>query len=157
MDVTCHECGTVSKLPSRDVPVGRSYVVCPNCSTRITIFKGVKVGATVRNVVGIRFSGGFDELSDRYCEPGELWRVVEIIEPCPDKGQGKSCEMDNEGRCPNQRMVLRLRGEKALYKTCLYRKRRKIFDRGGHAPVGERSPSSGLMPRQDNSSEEEQT
>jgi hypothetical protein len=52
-------------------------------------------------------------------------------------------------------MVLRLRGEKSLYKTCLYRKRRKIFDKGGHAPVGERPPSSGLMPRNDTSSEPE--
>jgi len=155
MDVTCHVCGTVSKLPARDVPVGRSYILCPHCEIRITIFKGLKVGATIQNLVGIRFSGGFDELSDRYCEPGELWRVVEIVEPCPDKGKGKSCEADNEGRCPNQRMVLRLRGERTLYRTCLYRKRRKIFDKGGRAPVGDRPPSSGLMSQDRNSSNDE--
>jgi len=100
----------------------------------------------VTNLTGLRFLGSGDDLLDRFCEPGEMWRVVEVLEPCPDKGKGRHCELENRGRCPNQRLVVRLRRDKTLYKTCLYRKGRRIFEKGERSPVGERGVSSGLNP-----------
>jgi DNA-directed RNA polymerase subunit RPC12/RpoP len=146
MEVTCSNCGTISKLPDGKVPIGRSYILCPRCDGRITIYRGLKVGNTVKNLIGVRFLRDDDQMIDEFCEPGELWKVVEVLEPCPEKGTGRACERENFGRCPNQRVVVRLRGDTSLYRTCLYRKGRKIFDRGGHAPVGNRPPTSALRP-----------
>ncbi len=134
----------MAKLGDGKVPIGRSYIVCPKCECRINIFKSFKVGSTVKNLTGLRFLGDSDDLSERFCEPGELWRVIDVVEPCPDKGKGRACEQENRGRCPNQRLVLRLSREKTVYKTCLYRKGRRIFDKGGRPPVGDRGVSSAL-------------
>jgi hypothetical protein len=83
-------------------------------------------------------------LNERLAESGELWRVMDVVEPCPDKGKGRSCEGDNRGRCPNQRLVVRLSRDKKLYKTCLYRGGRRIFDKGyGRMPVGNCTLTSG--------------
>lgn len=144
MDVKCANCSTVSRLPDSKVPVGRSYILCPTCDHRINIFKGVRVGSIVNNLIGLRFLGANDDLNERFCEPGEFWRVVNIVEPCPDKGKGRACERDNHGRCPNQRLVVRLRRDKTLYKTCLYRGGRRIFDKSGRSPVGNTGISSGF-------------
>jgi len=146
VDVKCTTCRTSSRLVDAKVPVGRSYIICPECAARINIFKSVGVGAVVTNLTGLRFLGAGDDLLDRFCEPGEMWRVVEVLEPCPDKGKGRHCELENRGRCPNQRLVVRLRRDKTLYKTCLYRKGRRIFEKGERSPVGERGVSSGLNP-----------
>ena len=91
------------------------------------------------NLTGLRFLKNEGELSEEYCGPGELWRVVEVIQPCPDKGKGRACEVENKGRCPNQRLILRLSRDKTLYKTCMYRKSRRIFDRSGRTPVGKQT------------------
>jgi hypothetical protein len=144
MEITCSKCGTRSNLPDEKIPIGRSYTQCPKCEARINIFKGFPVGALVQNQAGLRFLRGEDELYEEYCEPGELWRVVEVIQPCPDKGTGRACELENKGRCPNQRLILRLTRDKILYKTCLYRKGRRIFDKAGRTPVGKQEPS-GMM------------
>ena len=144
MEVKCANCSTVSKLPDGKVPVGRSYVLCPTCNQRINIFKGVRIGSIIKNLIGLRFLGDNDDLNDRFCEPGELWRVVNIVEPCPDKGRNRACERENYGRCPNQRLVVRLRRDKTIYKTCLYRRGRRIFDKGGRSPVGNTGISSGF-------------
>jgi len=85
-------------------------------------------------------------LMERYCEPGEQWRVIDVMHPCPERGKHRACELENKGRCPNQRLVLRLRREKVLYKSCLYRKGRKIFEKGGRIPVGVRGVSTGFWP-----------
>jgi hypothetical protein len=146
VEVKCTTCRTSSRLVDARVPVGRSYIICPECAQRINIFKSVSVGAVVTNLLGLRFLGDGDGLLDRFCEPGEMWRVVDVVEPCPDKGKGRSCEMENRGRCPNQRLVVRLRRDRTLYKTCLYRKGRRIFDKGGRSPVGNRGISSGWNP-----------
>ncbi len=130
------------------VPVGRSYIICPECTARINIFKSVSAGAVVTNLTGLRFFGAGDGLLDRFCEPGEMWRVVEVVEPCPDKGKGRTCEIENKGRCPNQRLVVRLHRDKTLYKTCLYRRGRRIFDKGYRSPVGNRAISTGWNPRE---------
>lgn len=124
------------------VPMGRSYVLCPACSARINIFKSPQAGSVITNLTGLRFLGEGDGLMERFCEPGELWRVIDVVEPCPDKGRGRSCERDNRGRCPNQRLVVRLRQEKTVYKTCMYRKGCRIFDRGRRSAVGERGVPS---------------
>ncbi len=81
---------------------------------------------------------------ERFCERGELWRVINVVQPCPEKGKGKPCEIENKGRCPNQRLIVRLRFEKSLYKTCLYRRGRRIFEKSEDAPVGRVPISSGL-------------
>ena len=146
MEVTCSKCHILLNLPDEKVPVGRSYVVCPRCSSRINIFMSVRPGAVVTNLTGLRFLGNNEDLNDRFCDPGELWRVVEVVEPCPDKGKGRACEVENRGRCPNQRLVIRLRGDKTRYKTCLYRQGRRVFDKNRRAPVGNRGVSSDVNP-----------
>jgi len=60
--------------------------------------------------------------------------VINVLQPCPEKGKGKPCELENMGRCPNQRLIVRLRFEKSLYKTCLYRAGRRIFDKSEDSP-----------------------
>ncbi len=125
-------------------------MLCPHCEARINIFKGFPVGAGVENMTGLRFLRDEDgSLSEQYCEPGEIWRVVEVIQPCPDKGKGRPCEDENRGRCPNQRLILRLSRDKTLYKTCLYRKGRRIFDRSGRTPVGKQPLSEAWVPDDD--------
>jgi hypothetical protein len=109
------------------------------------MFKGVAVGSVITNVVNLRFLASCGVLEERFAEAGELWRVVNVIEPCPDKGKGRSCETENRGRCPNQRLVVRLSRDTTIYKTCMYRRGRKIFDRGGRAPVGSCALTSGSM------------
>ncbi len=109
------------------------------------MFKGVAVGSVITNVVNLRFLATSGVLEERFAEAGELWRVVNVIEPCPDKGKGRSCEAENRGRCPNQRLVVRLSRDTTIYKTCMYRRGRKIFDRGGRAPVGSCALTSGSM------------
>jgi hypothetical protein len=146
MELTCSKCRRSARVPDAKVPVGRSYIVCPTCSARINIFKTPQAGSIITNLTGLRFLGEGDDFMERFCEPGELWRVVDIGHPCPDKGRGRSCEMENKGRCPNQRLVVRLRRDKTLYKTCLYRKGRRIFDKGKRSPVGQRGFSSGSNP-----------
>lgn len=136
MDVTCSTCETVSTISDWEIPVGRSYFICPTCESRINIFKGLRPGALVVNVVGLRFLREGDELNEQYCEPGELWRVVKVTQPCPDKGHSLDCELENRGRCPNQRLLMRLDRDNTLYRTCLYRKGRKIFDKSARIPVG---------------------
>ena len=118
-------------------------MLCPNCHCRINIFKSVAIGSIVKNLTNLRFLGGEDNFNDRFCEAGEMWRVVDVVEPCPDKGKGRSCEAHNKGRCPNQRMVIRLSRDITLYKTCLYRNGRRIFDIGGRSPVGNCAVTSG--------------
>jgi hypothetical protein len=98
----------------------------------------------LRNLAGLRFSGSADELMERFCEPGEFWRVVKVLQPCPEKGKGRACELENKGRCPNQRLMVRLRFEKTVYKTCLYRRGRRIFEKGDTAPVGRQALSTGV-------------
>ncbi len=99
---------------------------------------------------------GGDAFDDKYCEPGELWRVVEVVEPCPDRGQDKACEIENHGRCPNQRLLLRLSGDRILHKTCLYRKGKKVFELETRMPVGNVTPSTGSqMLRKPSEKEEE--
>jgi DNA-directed RNA polymerase subunit RPC12/RpoP len=146
MELTCSKCRRSARVPDAKVPVGRSYIVCPRCSSRINIFKTPQAGSIITNLTGLRFLGEGDDLTERFCEPGEMWRVVDVVNPCPDKGRGRSCELENKGRCPNQRLVVRLRRDKTLYKTCLYRKGRRIFDKGKRSPVGERGFSSGSNP-----------
>jgi len=136
-------------MPDQEIPVGRSFMVCPQCQARINIFKGFPVGAIVQNLSGLRFMRNDGELCEHYCEPGELWRVVDVISPCPDKGRGRSCEAENSGRCPNQRIILRLRRDKILYKTCLYRKGRRIFDSAKRTAVGQQPTSSSIFPEDD--------
>ncbi len=148
MEVTCSKCHILLNLPDEKVPVGRSYVICPRCSSRINLFMSVRPGAVVTNLTGLRFLGDTGDLDDRFCDPGELWRVVEVVEPCPDKGKGRACEVENRGRCPNQRLVIRLRGGKTQYKTCLYRQARHIFDKNRRPPVGDRGVSSGSKPQE---------
>jgi len=146
MDVTCASCGTVANVPDDKIPIGKSYLLCPECQSRINIFKGFPVGALIENLTGVRFFAEDEGLSDSHCEPRELWRVVDVIQPCPDKGKDRSCERDNRGRCPNQRLILRLHKDKnrSLFKTCLYRKGRRIFDKAGRTPVGKTHPSTGV-------------
>ena len=148
MEVTCSKCRILLNLPDEKVPVGRSYVICPRCSARINLFMSVRPGAVVTNLTGLRFLGDTEDLDDQFCDPGELWRVVEVVEPCPDKGKGRACEVENRGRCPNQRLVIRLRGGKKQYKTCLYRQARQIFDKNRRPPVGDRC-ASGASKRQE--------
>lgn len=136
VEKACPKCGTVSKVSDQDVPLGWSFIVCPACKDRIDIFKGAQVGMVLKNLAGMRFFAETDSLMDRYCEPGELWRVTEVIEPCPDKGRGRACEIQNRGRCPNQRLIVRLVRDTAEHKTCLYRKARLIFDIMNTYPVG---------------------
>lgn len=149
MEVTCSKCETVSDVPDEKIPIGRSYLLCPECESRINIFKGLPVGATAQNLTGLRFFGDQDDLFERHCEPGELWRVVEVLEPCPDKGKGRVCELENKGRCPDQRLILRLTRDKVLYKSCMYRKGRRIFDKSGRTPVGKQPTSGTVYPDDD--------
>jgi len=142
MDVTCCTCKTVSTIAEWEIPLGRSYFLCPSCQSRINIFKGLQPGALVTNLVGIRFMSDGSGLCEEYCEPGELWRVVNVTQPCPEKGHGQDCEVANKGRCPNQRLIMRLDRDKVLYRTCLYRKGRKIFDKTARTPVGVPPPFS---------------
>lgn len=132
----CAKCETLCSVPDRKVPVGRSFLICPHCEARINIFKGLPPGSTIVNLVGVRFAKEGDGLDDEYCEPGQEWRVVEIVAPCPDKGRGRACELENKGRCPNQRMLVRRRKDKTMYRSCLYRKGRKVFDKTSRTPVG---------------------
>ena len=142
MELQCRKCGMLTELTDVRVPIGRSCLFCPSCGARIKIFKGIPAGATVRNLLAVRFIGESGGLHDRFCEPGEQWRVVDVVDPCPDKGQGKACELENLGRCPNQRLYVRLPGESTIYRTCLYRKGRKLFGRDYRLPVGRSSPVS---------------
>jgi hypothetical protein len=128
------------------IPMGRSYIICPACSVRINIFKSPQTGSIITNLTGLRFLGEGDGLMERFCEPGELWRVMEVVQPCPDKGRGRDCERENRGRCPNQRLVVRLRRERTLYKTCMYRRGRRIFDKGKRSPIGDRNLFSDAAP-----------
>ncbi len=143
MEVTCTKCGSLSHIPDANVPIGRSYMICPNCRTRINIFKGFSVGATIQNLAGVRFFADENQFHEEYCEAGRMWRVVDVVQPCPDKGRGRACELENRGRCPNQRLILRLSGCRTLFKTCLYRGGRRIFDKLQRSPVGQRRLSSG--------------
>lgn len=137
MDVKCQKCHTIASVPDKEIPIGRSYIVCPKCDARINIFKGFPEGAIIENLTNLRFMSYDSEFEEHFCEPGELWRVIEVITPCPDKGKGKACELENRGRCPNQRLVIKHIKDKAVYKSCLYRKRRRIFDPGElRVPVG---------------------
>lgn len=136
MDLTCSQCGTTTKVPERKIPIGRSYFLCPKCDSRINIFKGLRPGTLVTNLVGVRFFRDGDEFHEEYCEPGELWRVEQVTQPCPDKGDDKACELNNKGRCPNQRLLVRLERNKMIYRTCLYRNGRRIFDKTSRVPVG---------------------
>jgi hypothetical protein len=133
----------VSNVPDDKIPIGKSYLLCPECKSRINIFKGFPIGALVENLTGVRFFAEAEGLSDRHCEPRELWRVVDVIQPCPDMGKGRTCERENRGRCPNQRIILRLHKDRntSLFKTCLYRKGRRIFDKAGRTPVGKTNPT----------------
>lgn len=112
----------------------------------MNIFKGPPTGATLQNLVGVRFLGEAGDLVDRFCEPGEQWRVVNVVEPCPDRGTGKACELENHGRCPNQRLYVKLPNEHAVYRTCLYRKGRRLFDKDYRLPVGRNLMSTGCRP-----------
>ncbi len=143
MDVTCVNCGTINKVLDARIPVGRSYIVCPYCVSRINIYKGVGAGTIITNLVNLRFLASCGEFEERFAEAGELWRVVNVIDPCPDKCKNRTCETENRGRCPNQRLVVRLSRDTVLYKTCLYRRGRKIFDKGGRVPVGRLALTSG--------------
>ncbi len=145
--VTCSKCHILMNLPDENVPIGRSYVICPSCGSRHNVFGSLKPGVAVINLTGLRFLADDENLDDRFCEAGELWRVMEVVEPCPDKGKGRDCEAENRGRCPNQRLVIRPRGEKTRYKTCLYRKGARIFDKSRRYPGWRRSASSWLNPR----------
>lgn len=145
MNVTCSKCATLCRLADNRIPIGRSYIVCPRCVARINIFKGVCAGSIITNLVNLRFLGSGGNLEERFAEVGDLWRVVDVIEPCPDKGKGRACEAENKGRCPNQRLIVRLSRDTVIYKTCLYRGGRKIFERGGRAPVGSCALTSGSM------------
>jgi len=120
-------------------------MLCPKCQARINIFKALPVGAAVTNLTGLRFLKNEEGLSEEYCEPGELWRVVEVVQPCPDKGKGRACEVENKGRCPNQRLILRLSRDKTLFKTCIYRKGRRIFDRSSRTPVGKQTTAEAFF------------
>lgn len=143
---TCMRCKTVSTLPDHKVPIGRSYILCPTCSARINIFKSVRPGTILKNLYGMRFQGPGEELADLFSEPGEQWRVVKVVEPCPDKGKGRACELQNRGRCPNQRLLVRRRKEVTVYKTCLYRQGRRLFEKGGRVPVGKINTSTAVLP-----------
>ncbi|MFH0822850.1 MAG: hypothetical protein V2B18_08860 [Pseudomonadota bacterium] len=147
MDVKCAKCATRMSVPDQKVPVGRSYIVCPKCDSRINIFKGLPVGTIVRNILGVRFFKDAGDFHDEFCEPGELWRIEEIIQPCPDREKGKSCEAENKGRCPNQKLVLRRLRDGTVHTSCLYRKGRRVFDKSDRAPVGDYAPW--LSPPQD--------
>ncbi len=146
MELQCKRCGTCSELTEGRVPIGRSYLICPGCGGRINIFKGPPAGATVQNLVGVRFLSEARNLEDRFCEPGEQWRVVTVVEPCPERGRGKACEIENHGRCPNQRLLVRLPREQTIYRTCLYRKGRKLFDKDYRLPVGHTPMSTDSRP-----------
>ncbi len=146
MEVTCQKCKSVSDIPDRKIPIGRSYTICPVCQSRINIFKGLPVGAIIQNLIGMRMLRDGDEFCEQYIEPGEFWRVVDVIAPCPDKGHGRACEIENQGRCPNQRLIVRLRRDRTRYRTCLYRRRRRIFDRADHTAVGVQQPTAELFP-----------
>ena len=146
MDITCEKCGAVSAVPDKRIPTGRSYFLCPQCEARINIFKSLPVGCQVVNLAGLRFFRHSDEFHEEHCEPGELWRVVDVVEPCPDKGKNRSCELENRGRCPNQRLILRLSRDRTLYRSCMYRNGRKIFERTTRSPVGAQIPISDIWP-----------
>lgn len=140
MELQCQKCGMLTELTDTRVPIGRSYLLCPSCGARVSIFKGVIAGATVQNLLGVRFIDDSQDLHDRFCEPGEQWRVVQVVQPCPEKGKGRPCELENLGRCPNQRLYVRLPRETVIYRTCLYRKGRQIFGRDYRLPVGRSTP-----------------
>ncbi len=146
MQVTCAKCRSRSSIPDALIPIGRSFMLCPECGSRINIFKSLPVGAVVQNLTGLRFLRDEGEFCEQHCEPGELWRVVDVFSPCPDRGKGRDCERENRGRCPNQRLMLRLRKDRVLYKTCLYRKGRRVFDIAQRTAVGQTPPSSEVYP-----------
>jgi hypothetical protein len=145
--VPCSKCQLLLNLPDEKIPIGRSYVICPSCGFRMNIFGGLRPGAVVINLTGLRFFADDENLNDRFCDAGELWRVMEVVEPCPDKGKGRACETENRGRCPNQRLVIRLRGEKTIYKTCLYRGGAQVFDKSRRYPSGKRGVSTWRKPQ----------
>ncbi|MFC1836393.1 zinc-ribbon domain-containing protein [Thermodesulfobacteriota bacterium] len=136
MEVTCHKCKSVSNVTDSKVPVGRSYMLCPTCRTRINMFKGVKPGVMLTNLMGLRFQRYGEDFHEVYCEPGELWKVIEVTEPCPHKDEDEECERRNKGACPNQSLIVRLNRDRQLYSTCLYRLGRRLFDKATRHPVG---------------------
>ncbi len=136
MEVKCSHCGTVSTVHDQKVPIGRSYFVCPGCSSRVNVFKGLQEGSVVKNLVGVRFFRDGEGFNEAYAEPGQLWHVVKVTQPCPDKGENRECERKNKGRCPNQRLLMRLDRDNSFYRTCLYRNGRKLFDKTDRTLVG---------------------
>ena len=136
MDLVCKRCQSLSAIDDEKIPVGRSYFICPSCGDRVNVFKGLQVGAVVKNVVGLRFFRDGGTFHEEYCPPGELWHVVKVTQPCPEKGEDRECERTNRGRCPNQRLIMRLDRDNVLYRTCLYRNGRKVFDRTDRTLVG---------------------
>lgn len=140
MNATCSKCGKETELTDAKVPTGRSYFICGKCKSRINVFKGFQQGSQVTNTVGLRFMRNGEGFHQEYCEPGGLWRVEKVRQPCPYKGEDKSCEEENRGRCPNQLLVLRLERDSALYGTCMYRNGRKIFDKTYRSPLGVKRP-----------------
>jgi DNA-directed RNA polymerase subunit RPC12/RpoP len=136
MEVKCTHCGTASTVLDEKVPIGRSYFICPACDHRVNVFKGLKEGSMVKNLVGVRFFREDEGFHEEYCEPGELWHVVKVTQPCPDKGDDRECERNNKGRCPNQRLLMRLDRDNSFYRTCLYRNGRKLFDKTDRTLVG---------------------
>ncbi|MDQ7785839.1 MAG: hypothetical protein RDU20_23360 [Desulfomonilaceae bacterium] len=136
MDVKCSHCGIVSSVRDDKVPIGRSYFLCPGCNRRVNVFKGLQEGSVVKNLVGFRFFRDGEGFNEAYAEPGELWHVVKVTQPCPDKGDDRACERENKGRCPNQRLLMRLDRDDSFYRTCLYRNGRKLFDRSDRTQVG---------------------
>lgn len=136
MDFTCSTCRGVSSIDDEKIPIGRSYFICPECQSRVNVFKGLQEGSVVKNVVGLRFFRDEGTFHEEYCAPGELWHVVKVTQPCPDKGDDRECELRNNGRCPNQRLIMRLDRDNVLYRTCLYRNGRKVFDRTDRTLVG---------------------
>lgn len=136
MEVMCSNCQAIADVPDGKVPVGRSYFICPTCGHRVNVFKGLVPGAVVQNLVGVRFLKGTDQFNEEYCEPGRLWRVVEVGTDCPHKLEDKHCERKHGSPCRNQRLVMKPERGKGLYTTCLYRNGRRIFDRASRTPVG---------------------
>lgn len=136
MNVRCPKCGAVLQIADR-VPVGRSFAMCSRCGARVNIFAEPSPGSVMCNLAGVRFIHQTNCLNDVFCEPGELWKVIQVVRPCPDKGKGKACELENRGKCPNQRLLVKpMSLDRTYYRTCLYRKGRKIFEKHVKVPVG---------------------
>ncbi len=149
MEVVCEKCKTLSRILDAKIPLGRSYFICPPCGSRINVYKGCSPGMSLENLAGVRFFRGEESFLEEFRDRGHEWRVVEAIRPCPIKGTQKKCELENKGRCPNERLVLRLRHDRMLYKSCLYREGRRIFDVWDRPAVGKQPTTSALFPAYD--------